>query len=47
MLCLSSKNVNKARQELEALLTAGEDNQELRSAAQQIIQKALDFENAT
>lgn len=47
MFSLASKNVQKARLELESLLTSyGEEkNEELKTNAQQMIQKALEFEN--
>nr|CAD2178690.1 unnamed protein product [Meloidogyne enterolobii] len=47
MFSLASKNVQKARLELESLLTSyGEEkNDELKTNAQQMIQKALEFEN--
>ncbi|KAF7634360.1 Tubulin-specific chaperone A [Meloidogyne graminicola] len=47
MFCLASKNVQKARIDLEALLTSSQENGELKTNAQEIIQKALEFENTS
>ncbi|KAL7074656.1 hypothetical protein ACQ4LE_006106 [Meloidogyne hapla] len=47
MFCLASKNVQKARLELESLITASGENEELKTTAEQLIQKALEFEDNT